>query len=364
MSNPNPPRPPGKRPHAEASEAQAGETALVYVEILGMLSPHTKTTTARIVERLAERGLARTPRTVQRIMGQLSERFVNIEIDQRSKPYGYGWKRGEPNPWNPELDDRQALVLMLAKQHLEPLLPHQVVQSLDPLFQEARRRLDPYHGARPLRSWLRKVAVVSELQPLLPPQIAEDVFGPVTSALQSDEWLEVDYRNFAGQPLADRRVMPLALVQQGSRLFLVCRFEGYEDTRHLALHRLLSARLTGQPFERPTFDLQAYIDRGGFGFGSGERIALRLRLAPHIAELLRETPLSADQRMEAVSPEGIDLSATVVRSEQLRWRLRSLGAAVQVLEPSGLLDEPLAGVAGPTTPTEPPARLAADQTPR
>ena len=38
---------------------------------------------------------------------------------------------------------------------------------------EARRRLDPYHGSgqAPLRAWPNKVAVVSQLQPLMPPKL-------------------------------------------------------------------------------------------------------------------------------------------------------------------------------------------------
>ncbi|WP_257266243.1 hypothetical protein [Endozoicomonas sp. ONNA2] len=39
-------------------------------------------------------------------------------------------------------------------------------------------------------------------------------------------------------------VMPLGLAQQGPRLFLVCRFKGYDDERNLAMHRMLSAHST------------------------------------------------------------------------------------------------------------------------
>jgi hypothetical protein len=62
--------------------------------------------------------------------------------------------------------------------------------------------------------------------------------------------------------------MPLGLVQQGTRMYLVCRFEGYEDERNLAMHRILSVRASSFNFERPPeFDLKKYDHDGHFGFG-------------------------------------------------------------------------------------------------
>ena len=60
----------------------------------------------------------------------------------------------------------------------------------------------------------------------------------MTEALYSDQWLDIDYRNFDGESRDNKRVQPLAQVQQGVRLFLVCQFEGYDNLRHLALHRI------------------------------------------------------------------------------------------------------------------------------
>ena len=320
--------------------SNALEGVHIAVHVLAFLSHSRSVDTTQIRDHLATLGYERTLRTIQRLMDDLCGSF-DIVRDDNSKPYGYRWKPNARGLGMPALADREALVLLLARQHLEPLLPRSVVKALDPLFHEARQRLDPLHGngQRALKSWPNKIAVVSQLQPLIPPKLAAGVLEEVTEALQGDLWLDIDYRNFEQEARQNKRVMPLALVQQGVRLFLVCQFEGYVDRRHLALHRIGRARATGLPFERPAFELKAYVNDGHFGFGQGERIALRLEVAPAVAELLQETPVAPDQRIIPTRNGRSELTATVVRSEQLRWWLRTYGDAVRVLEPAGLLDD-------------------------
>lgn len=318
-------------------------TVLLAVHVLSFLTSARSVSTPQIHAHLADLGFQRTPRSIQRLMDELCTTF-EIERDDSSKPYGYRWKPNSRGLGLPALADREALVLLLAHQQLQPLLPAGVMRALDPLFDEARRRLDPYSGQKPLRSWPSKVAVVSQLQPLIPPKLAAGVFEAVTEALQSDQWLDVDYRNFQGEQQKGKRVMPLALVQQGARLFVVCQFEAYQDRRHLALHRISRARLTGQWFDRPEFDLASYVRDGRFGFGTGERIHLRLRVSPVVAELLKETPVATDQLLTPLSDGRSELVATVVLSEQLRWWLRTYGSAVEVVDPRGLLDDQAAGL--------------------
>lgn len=308
------------------------------MHVLSMLSHTRPLGTAEIQQRLEDLGFARTRRTIQRLMDDLCASF-EISRNDSSRPYTYRWKPNSRGLGLPRLDDREALVLLLAREHLEPLLPASVMRAMDPLFQDARRQLDPHHGARPLRSWPCKVAVVSQLQPLIPPQISPGILDRVTEALQLDQWLDIDYRNFAQKLQRDKRVMPLALVQQGVRLFLVCQFQGYEDRRHLALHRITRAAVSGQPFDRPSFDLDAYVQDGRFGFGYGERIKLKLDISDAVAALLGETQVSEDQQIVPRGDGRWELTATVVRSQQLCWWIRAYGNGARVISPAGLLDE-------------------------
>lgn len=123
--------------------------------------------------------------------------------------------------------------------------------------------------------------------------------------------------------------MPLGLVQQGPRLYLVCRYRGYDNERNLALHRILSAEMTTLSFDRPReFDLKKYDDDGRFGFGEGGKVGLTFRIERGAGLHLLESPLSTDQQVVELDDGNLEISATVVDSAMLEWWLRGFGDAV------------------------------------
>lgn len=317
-------------------KAKTLETLQFALELLKRI-PRTHAISAReLYEQLSDAGFQRDLRTVQRQLDELSERF-DIERDERSKPYGYRWKEQARALALPGLNEKESLLLALAEQHLSNLLPAEVIRSLQPFFAEARRNLSP-GGAEREREWMRKVRVVSTSQPLLPPKIRDGVLQEVSTCLYRNQWLDVEYVNSAGRMLV-ARVMPLGLAQQGTRLYLVCRFEGFENERSLALNRVKAAVGTGISFTRPeTFDLAGFESDGRFGFGSGKRIRLKFKITRAAGVHLLESRLSSDQQV-IESANAYEIAATVAETEQLKWWLRGFGREVQVLEPRGLASE-------------------------
>lgn len=283
-------------------------------------------------QQLLDAGLDRDLRTVQRQLEELSEHF-DIERDDRTRPYGYRWKQNARGFSLPGLNEKESLLLTLAEQHLRNLLPVEVLRSLDPFFAEARRNLSPGSDGGTLeREWLQKVRVVSTSQPLLPPAIRPGVLEAVSTALYKNLWLDVDYTT-ADRRKLKARVMPLGLAQQGTRLYLVCRFEGFENERSLALNRMTAVDCTHNVFERPTqFDLEKFDSDGRFGIGDGKNIRISFRITRPAGAHLLESRLSRDQTVSE-DGDGYVISATVSLTEQLKWWLRGFGAEVTVLAP-------------------------------
>ena len=118
--------------------------------------------------------------------------------------------------------------------------------------------------------------------------------------------------------------MPLGLAHQGPCLYLVCRYQGFDNERSLALHRMQSAEATTLSFERPKdFNLQKYDEDGRFLFGEGKRIRLKFRISQAAGKHLLESPLSTDQIARVIAATGqYEITATVVDSAVLqRWLL-------------------------------------------
>jgi predicted DNA-binding transcriptional regulator YafY len=309
-----------------AKRSDALDTAILLVEILKRIPKRYKVTAPELQKQLANEGFERDLRTIQRHLDTLAEYF-ELERDDTSKPFGYRWLERAKGISLPSLTPQESLLMTLAEQHLRALLPVKLMKSMDGFFTQSRRNLllDPL--AKKERQWAKRVRVVATSQPLLPPAIKTDVLDEVTTALYENRVLEVDYQNAIGER-KKARVWPLGLAQQGTRLYLVSRFEGYDNERSLALHRFHKAQALDERFPYPAdFDLEKFDDAGRFGFGEGKQISLHFRINKDAGFHITESPLSEDQ-LVVEHDNCYEITATVVDSAMLTWWLRGFGDGV------------------------------------
>lgn len=302
------------------------ETLQLSLELLRRIPKSGTITATELRLQLLNAGFGREPRTIQRLLETLSELY-DIERDDSSKPYRYRWKEDAKGLSLPSLSTQESLLLTLAEQQLGSLLPAKLMKSMQGFFSQARGQLNEKGQSGSFqreREWLDKVRVVSTSQPLLPPKVDADVFQQVSDALYGNQWLDVDYKNVEGDRKASR-VMPLGLAQQGPRMYLVCRYEGYDNERCLALHRFISAHASTLTFVRPKdFNLRRFDDAGRFGYGDGTKIRLRFRIEKDAGLHIVECPLSLDQQVVELD-DAYEITATVVDSAMLDWWLRGFG---------------------------------------
>lgn len=313
-----------------AKRTSTHESLIVAFELLKRIPKSHQVTARELHQQLKHIGIERELRTVQRNLELLCEHF-DIIRDERSKPYGYRWNKDAGGMTLSRLSAQEALLLNLAEEYLLKLLPINITASLDGFFQEAKYKLNPTGDRLKEREWLKKVRVVSETQPLLLPQISTEAFNAISEALFHDRLLNLEYYN-AKQEQKSALVMPLGLAQQGQRMYLVCRFDGYDNERSIAVHRVHKATMSSFGFERPKeFKLSQYDADGRFGFGEGELIKLSFSTTAHIGNYLSETPLSKDQVVAKVAGR-IDVSATVIKSKLLEQWLAGFGQNIWNVE--------------------------------
>lgn len=285
---------------------------------------------------LADEGYEITQRSLQRDLNELSGAFA-IACDTRAKPYGWSWQKDAPSFDLPGLTATEALTLAMAEQHLQHLLPAPMLEQLRPYFRAAREKLDAEPAPRHSRRWLDKVRSIPATQPLLAPVIAADVQDAVTDALLRERQLDIRYRRRGERTASDSRVHPLALVQRGPVLYLSCRFFDYEDIRMLPLHRIESAQVREEAARCPAhFSLDEQIERGEWAFGSGKKIKLVAIFHADHGEHLYETPLSKDQKIDALPDGRLRITATVADTPQLVWWLLGFGNGVEVINPKAV----------------------------
>lgn len=305
-----------------------------------------KVSAGDLCERLREAEFNVSKRTVERDLNELAQVFP-IAVDNRDKPYGWSWLRDAASFDLPGMSLPEALTLTMVEQHLRHHLPPSAVDALAPHFQSAARTLASVDKSVPSRIWLDKVRSVPAQQPLLPPRMDEECQRTVYLALMQDRQLRLHYRKRdAATPTVYEVVHPMAIVQRGGLIYIVCMFADFEDVRTIALHRVQQAEMRYEPARKKAgFNIDAYIATGQFGVIAGAPITLRALFSRIAGEHLFETPLAADQQLLAAGDGQLQLTANVPNTRALVWWLLGFGDGVVVQEPTALREE-IAGIAG------------------
>lgn len=299
------------------------ETVLMMIELLRRIPRKSKISSIELQAKLSDIGIERNIRTIQRQLEILSERF-DIERDDSDRPYGYRWKEHSQGLMLPYLSEHESLLLQLAQQYLSALLPVSTMRSMSGFFEQAHRNLTFEPNSKLAKQWLSKVRLINTTQPLLPPHIHDKVLETISNALYGNYYLEIDYVNAEGKQ-THTEVMPLGLVQQGTTLYLVCRFKDYDNERILALHRFNAAKKLDRTFTYPkNFSLQRYDAEGRFGFGDGKKVKLTFKIKKHVGLHIVESPLSNDQTT-ILDEDYYVITATVVDTMILDKWLRGFG---------------------------------------
>lgn len=298
-----------------------------------------KTSAQDIRTNLLAQGFEVTERTVQRDLNELSLVFP-LTVDDRDRPYGWSWQKNAPSFNLPALTLPEALTLVLAEQHLNSLIPSNMMNELKPYFVAAHHRLDVEPRPHRARSWLDKIHTTLPSQPLIPPKILPEVQARVSDALLHEKQLEVRYRKRRENKENIYRLHPLGLVQRGSMLYLFCRLFDYKDTCILAMNRITSAQVLDDRSVYPEgFSLAEHVEAGVWSFGEGKKISVTLLFERDYGDHLLESPLSHDQKAEEGKNGKLKITATVADTPQLRWWIMAFGAGVEVIGPTQLRTE-------------------------
>jgi predicted DNA-binding transcriptional regulator YafY len=297
-----------------------------------------KVDTARLQYDLAQAGHNINLRTIQRDLNKLSEVLPLVGDD--AKPQGWSWMADAKVMDLPALDPQAALVFKLVESHMQQLLPATTLNYLQPWFHTANGVLDQHGNG--LAHWPEKIRVLPRGLPQKAPDIALEVAEAIYQAVLLERQLQITYpgKN-AEAEVRTHTIHPLALVVRDRVIYLICVFDGYADTRQLALHRILSAEMLNETAQRPKeFSIDTYIAEGEFGMVLNPHpIVLEAEFCRHIAIHLRECPIAEDQIIEDVDEDNVLLRATVPDTLELRLWLKSFGDEVAVLEPISLRQE-------------------------
>lgn len=281
-----------------------------------------------------------TERTIQRDLQELSLVFPLL-ADERDRPFGWSWRHDSPNFDLPGLSVPEALTLALVEQHLANALPPATLDALRPYFMSASQALGAIDKDAQSNTWLSKVRTIPPMQRLIAPVIDPACQRTIYDALMRDCQLKIAYRKRDATAVNQYdSVHPLAIIQRGQIIYLICMFADYNDIRMLPLHRVTAAEVLYLPSRKNAdFDVDQYIESGYMGFCADRAIRLRALFSRAAGEHLFETALTRDQVLRALPDGRLELTATVPETRELTWWLLGFGDGVEVVEPAELREE-------------------------
>ncbi|MBF7690777.1 WYL domain-containing protein [Acinetobacter sp. FNA3] len=208
---------------------------------------------------------------------------------------------------------------------------------MNPWFDLARHSLSTQNN---VRQWINRVRIVPASQPLIPPVVNKVAQQVIYEGLLQDKQLECVYKARTNQGENKTYTLnPLALVQKGSIIYLICTRHDKSDVRTFALHRFKSATvLDSRALHPANFNIDDYIESGALGFRVDydqptQNIQIKLKMTENTAQTFYESKLSLDQDIQNIDENVVEVSATVPFTSQLVWWLRSFGKKILHIEP-------------------------------
>lgn len=298
--------------------------------------------TRQLQEQLQREGIDISIRTIQRDLNQIASRFP-IESNKET-PQGWRWQEDAPIQSLPHMNSSQAVTFMMVEDHLKHLLPPSLLDEMRPWFDLARRSLSSEHNN--VRQWINRVRIVPATQPLIPPTVDGEAQQSIYEALLQDRQLRVTYQARAhhGEDTV-YTLNPLALVQRGAIIYLICTRHDRPDVRQFALHRFSYATVLETRSMHPVdFNIDEYLASGALGFTSHnqqsvEPIFIELLFNAKAGQSFFESRLSEDQTVEKLETGEVRVTATVPLTAQLVWWLRAYGNLLIDIKPQFLSDQ-------------------------
>jgi predicted DNA-binding transcriptional regulator YafY len=289
---------------------------------------------------LLAKGYQVEKRTVERDLRSLKDTFdAYIKCNDKSKPFGWRWQ-DDTDFQVVGISMAEALSLQTIGDAIKPLFPASVFASLEPRIRQARAILDELAPKNRHAAWAKKIRSVQPSLPMLAPQIDAEALLVVQEALLNDECIKAQYQSAGRNEPREILLHPLALVQRGPVTYLVARASEHAEARLYAMHRFSSAERTYEAATPPDdFDIDQYIAEGNLQFGNsqatGTEIRFEAKVADWLMQILKETPLSVDQKF---IPSGDEwrVKATVRDTFQLQWWILAQGPALEVVAPKAL----------------------------
>lgn len=269
--------------------------------------------------------------------------MFGLEVDKRSKPYGWSinlnWKK-----LNIALmDANSALAFSTLKEVAGTLLPESTLDDLSPYFEKADIIINSKKS--PLIShWKKSVALINSNNPVSLPLPDKEALTKIKKAIFHKKQMSADLKRYLlpnKDPIWKRyhHINPLGLIQREYVVTLICSIGCFHQKIYkFPIAFIKDVQLDDADVTVPKhFNFEQTKNSYFRSNVSQKEISLSLLARKDSYFVMSNAKFSDNQvTIETESSEIVKISATVEDNPKLRAFLRGLGNTIEVLEPSSL----------------------------
>lgn len=275
-------------------------------------------------------------RTAQRRIETIRDRFgAPLEYDHQHKGYSYTDHSYQLPPlW---LSQNELLCWLIARNMLESATAGHASRALA-AFETRLFRENSIHPLNPQQLRNLFSSQYTSLAPCNP-----DTFNAATHSLLLSRTLSIEYHSPQDNQHTTRTIEPHHLFHYHGAWILVAWCHLRHQWRQFHLARMTSARMEPETFvPRPAEQWQSLVNHAYGLFQGKQTTAVRLRFSPETSRWIREQQWHPAQTMREETCGALELSFPVADLREIKMRVLSYGAEVEVLEPVELRDMILA----------------------
>lgn len=266
--------------------------------------------------------------------------MFGLEVDKRSKPYGWSinlnWKKLNISL----MDANSALAFSTLKEVADTLLPESTLKDLSAYFEKAETIIESENSPA-ISHWKKSVALINNNNPVTLPLPDKDALTKIKQAIFHKKQISADLKRYLianKDPVWKyyKKINPLGLIQRDDVVTLVCSFGSFNPkVIRLPIAFIRNVEINNLTTITPEhFDFEKIKNSHFTSNSTSEEMKLSLLARKDSLLVLNNGKLSEDQSVtESEYPELVKIQATVADTPKIRAFLRGLGTTIEVLEP-------------------------------
>lgn len=272
----------------------------------------------------------------------VSEKTIRRDLEVLKKYFGIVHKNNKiafkEDGTKPFLLSNNSFVFDISKRIIENVIPESAVSIISPYFNSKENIAN---NSETLKQLSKKIEVIYN-SVLQAPKISESILKTIYDCVLEEDMVEIKYFKDGWKNIKTYKLNSIGIVIKDQIIYFICNDNSKKDIMYLPIHRIKEAKRLDLKSRIPLdFNLREFAEKNIQRWEivqESKLIDFKAEFDKGIAFIIKERPISKDQKISNKENGNIVVEAKIPDSVHLRTFLLSLGDQVKVIKPKVIRD--------------------------